>query len=381
MRGSWKLGQAAGIGIFVHWTFLILIGWLVFEHVQGDGGLVDAVNSIVIVVGVFSCVVLHELGHALMAKRFGIRTRDITLLPIGGVARLERMPDDPGQELLVALAGPAVNVVIALLLVPVIIAATVTIVLVDSDQIGGWLQIGTTLLLGMLIINLFMVGFNLLPAFPMDGGRVLRALLAHWLSYVRATRIAAGIGQAVAILFVPLVIFAPPWLPFFQWPLLLIALFIYVAARQESHMVQVLSMLKGVPVYAATVTRFGTLAPDLPLEAAARELVAGSQRDFPVVDQDQIVGMLTRNDLLAALVERNPNLQVADVMRREFQTVDERESLSKAFHRIRGGESPTLPVLREGKMVGIITLDSVSEWVAIQSTLRRAVGNSAGRTV
>jgi len=188
MRWSWKLGEVAGIGIFVHVTFLMLVGWVALSHWIVERSLAAAVGGAIFILALFGCVVLHELGHALTAKRYGVRTRDITLYPIGGMARLERIPEVPQQEALIALAGPAVNVVIAAGLWLALSAAGGVTPLAELDVTKG------PFLERLLLVNLFLAGFNLIPAFPMDGGRVLRALLATRLSYVRATELAAGVG-------------------------------------------------------------------------------------------------------------------------------------------------------------------------------------------
>jgi Zn-dependent protease len=218
MRWSIKLGRVAGIRIFIHWTFLILVGYFFFADL--DEGVPAALRSVVFVLALFVCIVLHELGHALAARRYGIETRDITLLPIGGVARMERMPRDPGQELVVALAGPAVNVVIALSVGALLLGLDTAGVVLSATMMRFLYQ--------FLAVNLFLVAFNLLPAFPMDGGRVLRALLARRLEYVRATWIAARIGQVMALLFVVAGIIAP------QPMLAIIGIVIFFGARNEA---------------------------------------------------------------------------------------------------------------------------------------------------
>lgn len=364
MKWSWKLGQVAGIGIFVHWTFVLLIAYLVYVFVSQGSDLRGVLDGIGFVLAIFGCVVLHELGHALMARRFGIQTRDITLLPIGGVARLERMPENPWQEFWVALAGPAVNVLIAGVLFGVIVAWIG--ISQFWDLAGGVRTLLThgSFLFWLLAANVVLVIFNLVPAFPMDGGRVLRALLATQLDYVQATQIAASIGQTLAILFGILGLFVQPW-----W--LFIALFVYLGADAEAHMVRVRSVMRGVPTRAAMVTRFRTFSPLEPLSSAIRELLAGQQQDFPVIEDDRIVGVLTRTDLLAAIAEGKQDVAIAQVMRTDVRTVDEGEMLDSTFQRMREGGRSTLPVLRQGRLVGIVTLENVGEWMMIQSALRK----------
>ena len=365
MKWSFKLGQVAGIGVFVHWSFILLIAYVVYLYVSQGGGFAEVVHGILFVLAIFGCIVLHELGHALMARRFGIQTRDITLLPIGGVARLERMPENPVQELWVALAGPAVNVVIAIVLFVVLGLWFGLALFSDLRVLSDTLMAGGSFLLPVMLANVALVVFNLVPAFPMDGGRVLRALLAQTIDYVRATRIAARIGQTLAVLFGILGFFHNPF-----W--LFIALFVYLGAEQEAHMVRVRSVMRGVPIREAMVTRFRTVAPEEPLSSVIGELVAGGQQDFPVMDEDRLVGMLTRKDLLAAIAEGKHAVPIADVMRRDCRMVDEAEMLDNTFQRMREGECRTVPVLREGKLVGLVTLENVGEWMMIQSALRKA---------
>ena len=242
MKWSLRLGSYFGIPVYMHLTFLLLLAWVAIVHwMQFRSG--DAVfNGIVFIVLIFLCVVLHEFGHALMARRYGIRTRDITLLPIGGLARLERMPEDPRQELWVALAGPAVNLVIAVALWMVLIASGALVPVERLTMTGG------PFLERLMLVNVFLLAFNLIPAFPMDGGRVLRALLATRLEYTRATSIAATIGQLVAFAFGFIGLFGG------NPVLLFIAFFVWIGAAQEASMVQMKSSLSGIPVSRAMIT-------------------------------------------------------------------------------------------------------------------------------
>lgn len=356
MRWSWKIGEIAGIGVYVHATFLVLIGWVALAHWSERRTLAAVVAGVGFILALFGCVVLHELGHALTARRYGIRTRDITLLPIGGVARLERMPDDPRQELWVALAGPAVNVAIAALLA-VWIALTA-----GAGAVRGLELTSGTFSGRLMAVNVALVLFNMLPAFPMDGGRVLRALLAGWMDYARATQIAAWLGQGMAFLFGFLGLFTNPFLLF-------IALFVWIGADQEAGMAQVRSAFSGIPVGRAMITDFRTLSPDDTLGRAVDLILAGSQQDFPVTEGGRVVGVLRREDLMRALAGGGRESRVADAMRRDFQVVEASEMLDAAFGRLQTCGCHALPVTRRGELAGLVTMDNLGEFVMIQSAL------------
>jgi Zn-dependent protease len=357
MRWSWKLGRVAGITIQVHWTFVILIVWVILLHVMRGAGPAGAAAGVALVLAVFACVVLHELGHALTAKRFGIPTKDITLLPIGGVARLQRMPEEPGQELLVAAAGPAVNVVIAGVLWGFLVLAQATEPLSEFSIVSGNVPAQ------LMWINVMLVAFNLLPAFPMDGGRMLRALLAYRIDYVRATQIAASIGQGMAILFGFAGLFGNPIL-------LLIAIFVYLGAQAEAQQVQVRAALVGVTVGDAMMTRYRTLPDAATLDDAVEELLAGSQQDFPVLAGDRVAGMLLRDDLVKALKERGRSATVGSVARADCRPVEENDPLDQALTQMREGRCSALPVVRGGQVVGLLSLENVGELLMVHSALR-----------
>jgi Zn-dependent protease/CBS domain-containing protein len=308
-------------------------------------------------------VVLHELGHALTARRYNIKTRDITLLPIGGVARLERMPREPGQELLVAVAGPAVNVAIAAMLFLMAVLLGEAVSVMDAFHVQG------SFISKLMSMNLFIVAFNLLPAFPMDGGRILRALLAQTMDYTRATAIAARVGQGMAILFFLVGLLS-------QWVLLMvIALFVFLGAQAEAEMVQVTSTLKGLRVHDAMITRFRALSAEDSLAVAVSELIAGCQHDFPVREGDRVVGMLTRNDLVKALAQGSSNATVGSVMRSDCQTVTENDPLEKSYELLRQNNCSTLPVVSDQRrLVGMITLENIAERIMVNSALRQTPG-------
>lgn len=214
---KWKLGTLSGIGVYLHWSFWLLPLWILLS---AGGGAAGAIGSVLFVFAIFGCIVLHEMGHALVARYFGIGTRDITLYPIGGIASLERMPRRPSQELAIAIAGPAVNVVIAAVLFAILVIVGIGAPNPAFNLVGG------SFLLNLLFVNVALVVFNMLPAFPMDGGRVLRSVLAMRLSYLRATEIAVRVGQGVAIIL--------GLIGLFNWgTLMFVALFVFLAAQAE----------------------------------------------------------------------------------------------------------------------------------------------------
>ena len=364
MKWSWKLGTVAGIGLYVHATFLLLLAWVGVTYWLA-GGSAAALSGIAFILALFACVVLHELGHALTARRYGIRTRDITLLPIGGVSRLERIPDDPRQEVWVSLAGPAVNVVIAAALYAwLLVSHTLRPFSVLTMAGGPFLE-------RLLLVNVSLAVFNLLPAFPMDGGRVLRALLAMRMDYVRATQISAHVGQAMALVFGLLGLFTNPFLVF-------IAFFVWIGAAQEASMVQMRTALSGIPVSRAMLTDFHTVAPDDPAKRVLELILAGSRQDFPVVDGGQgakegrLAGVLLRSDVLKALAQRASDWRVRDLMRREFEVVEAADMLDTALARLQSCNCHTLPVTSRGVLVGLLTMENVGEFLLIQSALGRS---------
>lgn len=366
MKWSIKVGRLFGIEVFVHFTFLLLLGFLGVVYWRATQRLDAALGGVAFILALFGCVLLHELGHALMARRYGIATRDITLLPIGGIARLERMPEKPIQEFWVALAGPAVNVVIAGLLFAWL---AVTSGLEPAEELS---MTGGSVLQRLMVVNLFLVTFNLLPAFPMDGGRVLRAVLAAGMGRRRATAIAANIGQGMAILFGVVGFLYNPFLIF-------IAIFVYLGAQAEAGMVEMQSALRGLSVRDAMMTRYRTLAPDATLARAVEELLAGSQQDFPVVEEGLPIGILRRNDLVKALAENRRDTAVAEVMCRECDSVPDSAPLQTTVESMHAKQCATLPVIRDAGMVGLLTLENVSEMIVVNAAIEnRGKGGRRG---
>jgi Zn-dependent protease len=346
MGWSLRLGKWFGIEVNLHLTFLLLIGFMALTGFAATRNAGAVASNIGFLLALFLCVLLHEFGHALAARRYGIATKDITLWPIGGVARLERMPTDPKQELIVALAGPAVNVVIASALLPII----------AFSDVAFFERLFST--------NLLLAAFNLIPAFPMDGGRVLRAGLAMKMDYARATRTAATIGQGFAVLFGLVGLFANPFL-------IVIAVFIWFGAAGESQVTQTRSRLGGAPVERAMLTQFNTLAPLNSLGYASTLMLAGSQQEFPVVEEGRPLGLVTRADLFDALAQQGPLGLVSQAMRRQVATLDAGDSLAAAAEKLQTGQARSIMVLRGGQLAGMLTLENVQEFALIQAALEK----------
>jgi len=364
MRWSWRIGTFFGIGVFLHGTFLLLLSALVLLLFLAGGGLLEVMSGFLFVVLAFLCVVLHEFGHALMARRFGVRTRDITLYPIGGIARLERIPRNPHQEFWIALAGPAVNIAIALVLL-MVFGWNQSFVWDLDGRLHGSLPVR------LLTVNAVLAAFNLLPAFPMDGGRVLRAYLAERMDYLRATRLAATIGQGMAFLFGFVGLVHNPMLLF-------VAFFVYAGAAEEANAVQAEMLFEGVPVRDAMMTQFAVLAPGDPLEHAVQLLLGGAQHDFPVLEGERVVGVLSRTALINALSVGGLEAIVSTVMAPAPEGVTPAESLRTAYQRMDDEQIVTLPVLEYERLTGLLTPENLTEYVMVRTALA-GVKRPAGR--
>jgi Zn-dependent protease/predicted transcriptional regulator len=355
MRWVYTVARIAGTEIKVHVTFVLFIGWIALMQYQRSGALA-ATYVTVFLLALFLCIVLHEFGHILMARRFGVRTPDVILLPIGGVARLERIPDEPRQELLIALAGPAVTLAIAVLLY-------LLIVLLGDQPAFRDPTIGDlTFLDRLMVINIYLLLFNLIPAFPMDGGRVLRALLASRLGLVRGTRIASTLGQMLAVaggLFGLTV--GHPFL-------ILIAFFVFLGASAEAAAVEARVAGEGIRVANMMVTNFRTLPIHATLGDAVDLLLSGEQREFPVVDNlGRTEGILTRDNLIRGLSKRGVGATVSEAMTPGVPAVSPTLSFQEALERLRSSRLPALPVIDpSGSLVGLLTSDNIADLLLVQ---------------
>lgn len=359
MKANLSLGHISGIRIIVHWTFFFLIAWIVFEEIKRGGDAESVLFNVAFILAVFLCVVLHELGHALMAKRFGIKTEKITLLPIGGMASLEKLPNSPKEELLVVIAGPLVNVAIAIILY-------FLIPIQDYVQLNFTTAFETLMTLNLqnflfflFIVNVGLVIFNSIPAFPMDGGRILRALLAMRIGRVKATQIASSIGLMIAVVFFLIGLIYNPLLIF-------IALFIFLAAFGENQMIQHLALLDGHTVEEAMLLNITTFKPQDSIDLVVNKIISGTETSFIVVVDHMVKGILDHKIILE---NSNKNVLVGNLMNTKFKTVKSTDHLKTIYQLIYEDKQGFFPVVDNGKLVGAIDSTNLNEYVLLQSKL------------
>ncbi|MBI1757349.1 MAG: site-2 protease family protein [Fimbriimonas ginsengisoli] len=356
VESHWALRVAtvAGIPIRLHFTFILFLVWIVAAG--RDSG---ALGSVLLVPAIFLCVLLHELGHALVARHFGITIRDITLYPLGGIATLQGRRPRAREEFWIALAGPAVNVVIAGLIAGslVLLHGPPKLSYGAFGQQGLWED--------LLVANLILPTFNMIPAFPMDGGRVLRAVLAMSLPIDQATRIAAGVGQVLAMgmglagLLTGNVI------------LLLIALFVFIGAGQEVSATGALSLIEGRTVSEAMLTHFERLESGQTLQRASEKLLEGSQQDFPVMIGEEVLGVLTRSSLIQGLAQEGPTAYVSGHMLREFRRATPADPLEDTLEHLASADGSPILVMEGDSLVGMLTRDNLSEFLMLEAIRHR----------
>lgn len=359
MKFSLYLGKYQGIKVFIHWTFSLILIWIFFSSVRAGMPLEDTMWSLLFILSIFFCVLLHEFGHALTAQKYNIQTKDIILLPIGGLARLEKLPKDPKQELWVALAGPLVNVVIFMIL-SVVLSIT-------GFQFGDMEDLrldSSTILLYLASANLILAIFNMIPAFPMDGGRVLRALLSLKIPRVRATEIAGGIGQVLAIGFVFIGLFYNPFL-------ILIGIFIFLGAQAEVTHTKHNSLLHGYTVNDALMSRFQVIAFDSPLSKAIEILLDGQATHFVVVKDDQPYGTLSREEIIKGLNEGNESIPIERVANLEPLKIELHLSLEEAFAKMTSKKIKVALVYEQHHFLGILDQENISEFIMVQNALSK----------
>jgi Zn-dependent protease/predicted transcriptional regulator len=360
---SWslRLGKFFGIDVYIHWTFWILILWIFLMYFRIGNSVTQGLWGAAFILALFLCVVLHEFGHALTARRFGVTTRDITLYPIGGISSFEKLPEKPAQELLVGLAGPFVNVIISAIIFLYLKASGQTLDLSAITEANGVRQI--PFLWNLFFANIILAVFNLIPAFPMDGGRVLRSILSFFMNRVTATRVAAGIGQFLAILFVFFGFFYNFWLVF-------IGLFIYLGAGGEAAFEQTKSALAGLTVKDALMRRFTVLGPHDSLSKAVDALLNSQDSEFVVSDSGKPVGLLTRNEIIRGLSEQGKDAPVSAFMHTNFFVADPELKLADFFQKVLEKGHTVALVMEGDTLLGLIDRENVEEKLMIQQALQ-----------
>ncbi|HUX77229.1 MAG TPA: site-2 protease family protein [Anaerolineae bacterium] len=356
MGRSFPIAKVKGIEIRVHWTFALVLIWAALDWGVRQGlGLAGALYGVAFISLLFLFVTLHELGHSLVARRHGAKVRDITLLPIGGVARLDGEMAHPRQELWMAVAGPAVNVALAAIL------GAIALPLLGWRALGGldllWSRLNTLgwerLLVDLLAANVGLALFNLLPAFPMDGGRVLRALLASRMGDLDATRIAARVGQGLAVVLGLVGLFGG------GLNLVLVAAFIIAGAEQEWRGAQLKTALQEMPAAAALAHGGISLSPHHPLRRAIDLTLRSGQRDFAVFDHDLLVGVLTREGVAEGFQRYGPNVLVGQVMRTDFPVARSSDTLLDLQHKMQASGSSAISVVEGRRFLGLVTLEDI----------------------
>ena len=354
MHKKWSLniGNVAGIKVFIHWTFFILIGWIFLMHFQMGHGFREGLSGTVFILAVFASVVLHELGHALTARRFKVSTRDITIYPIGGIASLESMPSKPDQELQVALAGPAVNLVIAGIL-GIILKVTGTF---NMQALQNFTLTSNSFVEKLMVANIILAVFNLIPAFPMDGGRIFRALLAMKMKPIKATSVAAKTGQVLAIAFVFFGFFFDFWLVF-------IGLFIFLGAEEEFKTGEMQEALKDIKAMHLMVSKTAFINPNSTLKTAAGHIMNSNEKTFLVMEKDKVVGILSLNAINDGLHKGKANQKIRDIMQKDFYWLEFEDALSDKFFLLQQNKQNLFPVRKKGKLAGVISSDDLTKWI------------------
>lgn len=356
MKGSLKLGKIADIGIFIHWTFILLILFIIFVNYKSGQNVTQIIWSIIFILCVFVTVFLHELGHALAAKNYNIKTKDITLLPIGGLARLERIPEKPLEELVVAFAGPLVNIILAL------ITGLFIQIPEDTTQMMSELSNGISpnnFFLNFFLVNFWLALFNLIPAFPMDGGRILRALLSFKLERHIATKIAARIGQLLALAFIVLGFFSSPFLVF-------IGIFVIIGAQIETEYTESKFILKGYKVKDVVMRQYQTIDANEKVKKAVELLLNSQNKSFIVTENKEPVGTLNRDQIIIGLSKAGDEEFIHNVMDRNLIFLDNNSLLDNVFELIQEHKSTLILVLENNKLIGTLDVENLLEFILIK---------------
>ncbi len=362
MKNALRLGRYFGIPVSIHWTFIFILLFFAWQGISRGLTTVDTLAFLGFILLLFVCVLLHEFGHALTARKFGIKTHSIVLLPIGGVASLEKMPDNPKEELWVALAGPAVNIVIALLLFPF---QDYTLLMPENPEDFQFFKAEWSFVISYLfVVNITLVIFNLIPAFPMDGGRIFRAILSFFMPAHKATQIAAGLGQILAVGFILLGLFSTGFNPF----IIIIGIFIFMGAKSESDFKQKEFFLKGYTVKDVMLTNFGTLNVDQTLQEATEKLLSVQTQDFLILKNNNYAGVLSREILLKSISAHPKDTPLGELMQ-EAPPLHPSQDLNEVFLIAHKSDVKMWPVMENNQLVGALDYENISEFLMVKAAI------------
>jgi len=356
MKWTFRLGKIYNIPIKIHALFILLLIFFWYINTR-DYGIYNGVLSTVFVLLIFLFVTLHEFAHGYQAMKYGIKVREIVLLPIGGVAQIENFPEEPLQEIKVAIAGPLLNFFSAGIIFSIFLFSG------KIDYLMDFSITSTNIVKSLFWVNLMLGVFNLIPAFPMDGGRILRAVFALNMPYIKATRLAAGIGKGFAILFGLYGLFA-------NWWLILIAIFIFLGAGSEEHMLKVRNGLEGIMVRQIMTKNVFALRPDDSLKQGLQYIYQGCMDDFLVLSEEKIIGIVARADLMSAIHEFGLNKKIEEIMSTDFEILSPEDKVVDVYAKLSHISAKTLPVAENEKIVGMIGLENIGRYLTILDEIK-----------
>ncbi|THU39532.1 site-2 protease family protein [Niastella caeni] len=354
MRGSYKILTVRGISLHIHWTFLLLIGWVLLVNATAGNNIEQISWSVLFLLAVFVCVTLHEFGHALMAARFGIQAKEIVLLPIGGIASIEKFPDTPRQELAISIAGPLVNLVIAGLLW--LFIPNMSLIAREPHMT---IMHGHDFLYNLRIVNIALAVFNLIPAFPMDGGRILRALLGFKLNYIQATTIAATVGKIIAILFIIAgIVFINPFLP-------IIGVFIIFSAGAEEYYLRLKSLVKGIKLNEVLMYDYNSLQANMTVQEASNILNSNHSKYFILMDGINPVGAINRMEIIKALADMNYTESLKNLVKEKLEYLNGDKEIDTVLENLARNDERIFPVMDNSHFIGVVNLNHIIEYLLL----------------
>lgn len=355
MKNSLKLFTIKHTSIYLHWSFVLLIVLMLFVQSATGTAISEMLWSAIAVASLFLCVIFHELGHSLAATKYGIHTKSITLLPIGGIAAMEKMPEKPVPEIIVSAAGPVVNLLIAAILHPFISGyppfwkATAVIGLVNMNNFLYYLY----------VINIILALFNLIPAFPMDGGRILRGILGLRMDAVRSTAIAAFIGRIIAGIFII------GGLIIFDIILIFIGFFIIVSGAGEEKLVYLKAAAKGLYLKDLAVNTYHSFSASMTISEAAEKMLLHQDKYFLVMENATITGLIERSTILRSISDGNHEKTVQQLMTTNVPELDEGSAIAEVIDKISDNKAAAFPVVSEGRITGIVNMQNIIEYLIV----------------